>query len=159
MCYKYLWDNLVVRDFPSKRLFEYFELNPRRNLCKDLRTACVDSGISALTIADVVICYQNMCKLLPRANDKLVLRYESQRDHSLLEEEKFVYEGSWIKNEIRICLEFWLGKREASSVDEEDQWKCGFCDFTSQCPAYIGDSGSTETLSEYDYSSDCCSVQ
>lgn len=155
MCYKYLWDNLVVRDFPSERLFEYFELNPRRNLCKDLRTACVDSGISALTLADVVVCYQNMCKMLPRANDKLVLRYESQRDHSLLEEEKFVYDGRWIKNEIRNCLEFWLGKREASYVDEEDQWKCGFCDFTSQCPAYIGDSESTETLSEYDDSSDC----
>ncbi|GAU24311.1 hypothetical protein TSUD_49010 [Trifolium subterraneum] len=138
MCYKYLWDNLVAhadRNFPSKQLFDYFELNPRRMLCKDLRTACVDSGFSALTLGDVVMCYKNMCKKLPYANDKLVLRYESQRDQSLLEEEKFAYDDGWIKNEIGICFEFWFGQREASYVNEEEQWKCGFCDFVSQCPA------------------------
>jgi exonuclease V len=153
MCYKYLWDNLVAhadRNFPSKQLFDYFKLNPRRTLCKDLRTACFDSGFSALTLGDVVMCYKNMCKKLPYANDKLVLRYESQRNQSLLEEEKFTYDDGWIKNEIRNCLEFWVGQREASYVNEEEQWKCGFCDFVSRCPANTGDSESTETLSEDD---------
>lgn len=156
MCYKYLWDNLVAHanhDFPSKQLFDYFELNPRRTLCKDLQKACVDSGISALTLDDVVVCYQNMCKMLPPSNDQLVLRYESQRDQSLLEEEKFVYDDGWIKDEISVCLEFWLGWREASCVDEEEEWKCRFCDFVSECPAYTDDdSESTETHSEDDSS-------
>ncbi|CAL5209934.1 unnamed protein product [Lathyrus oleraceus] len=157
MCYKYLWDNLVAHadhDFPSKQLFDYFELNPRRFLCKDLQTACVDSGISASRLSDLVVCYQNTCKMLSPASDKLVLRYESQRDQSVLEEEEFMYDDGWIKNEIRSCVEFWTGQREASYVDEEEEWKCGFCDFVSQCPAYTDDSESTETISEDDDSSE-----
>lgn len=155
--YKYLWDNLVSHaddhHFPSKQLFDYFELNPRRTLCKDLQKACANSGISALTLNDVVMCYKNACKMLPLANDQLVLRYESQRDHSVLDEEKFAYDDGWIKSEIENCLQFWLGHREAEFVDEEEQWKCGYCDFASECPAYIGTDSSTENLSE-DVSSD-----
>ncbi|KAL5070414.1 hypothetical protein RYX36_021301 [Vicia faba] len=157
MCYKYLWDNLVAHadhDFPSKQLFDYFELNPRRFLCKDLQRACIDSGITARRLSDLVACYQNTCKMLSPANDKLVLIYESQRDQSVLEEEEFMHDDGWIKSEIRNCVEFWLGQREASYVDEEDEWKCGFCEFVSQCPAYTDDSESTETLSEDDDSSE-----
>ncbi|KAJ1377706.1 Exonuclease V [Sesbania bispinosa] len=152
MCYKYLWDNLVAHayhGFPSKQFFDYFELNPKRYLCKDLQDAATYSGISARTLGDVVICYQNTCKMLPLANEKLVLRYESQKDQSVLDEEKFAYDDGWIKSEIWNCLEFWLGQREAGYIAEEEQWKCGYCDFTSQCPAYIG-TESSETLSEDD---------
>lgn len=63
-------------------------------------------------------------------------RYEYQKDHSLLCEDKFAYDSEWLKNQIRCCLEFWLGKREASYVDEEERWKCRFCQFSTVCPAY-----------------------
>ncbi|XP_058769472.1 exonuclease V, chloroplastic-like [Vicia villosa] len=142
MCYKYLWDSLVAHadhDFPSKQLFDYFELNPRRFLSKDLQRACVDSGIKASRLSDLVACYQNTCKMLSPANDRLVLIYESQKDQSVLEEVEFMYDDGWIKNEIRICVEFWTGQREASYVNEEDEWKCGFCDFVSKCPACTDD--------------------
>lgn len=154
MCYKYLWDNLVTHtNFPSKELFDYFELNPRRVLCKDLQEAGSKSGISARTLGDVVTCYQNTCKMMLPAHDELVLRYESQRDQSLLYEEKFLYDGGWIQNMIQNCLEFWLGQREAGYVDEEEHWKCRYCNFSSECPAYT-DTESTETSSGDD-SSDC----
>ncbi|KAG2410217.1 hypothetical protein LR48_Vigan01g053700 [Vigna angularis] len=75
------------------------------------------------------LCYQNTCKILQPSNEKLVLRYESQRDHSMLVEEKIAYDEGWVKSEIGSCLELWLGQREASYVAEDEQWKCGYCDF------------------------------
>ncbi|QCD84425.1 exonuclease V, chloroplastic-like [Vigna unguiculata] len=153
MCYKYLWDNLVAHahhDFPRKQLYDYFELNPRRTLSKDLQAACEESGFTALTLGDVVRCYQNTCKMLPPSNKKLVLRYESQRDHSVLDEEKIAYDEGWVKSEIGNCLELWLGQREASYVAEDEQWKCGYCDFVSECQGYTDtDSESTQFVSDY----------
>lgn len=149
MCYKYLWDNLVTHanvDFPSKQFFDYFELNPQHTLCEDLQALCAESGISALTLDNLVICYQITCKMLSPANNMLVLRYESQRDQSVLDEEKVAYDDGWIKSQIENCLEFWRGQREASYVAEEEQWKCKICDFASDCPAY-SDTESSEYLS------------
>ncbi|WVZ24112.1 hypothetical protein V8G54_002656 [Vigna mungo] len=156
MCYKYLWDNLVAHahhDFPRKQLYDYFELNPRRALSKDLQAACKESGFTALNLGDVVRCYQNTCKILRPCNKKLVLRYESQRDHSVLVEEKIAYDEDWVKSEIGSCLELWLGQREASYVAEDEQWKCGYCDFVSECQGYT-DTNSESTQFESDYSSE-----
>jgi len=47
MCYKYMWDNLVADNFPSKEFFTYFGLNPQSILCEDLRVLSADSGFSA----------------------------------------------------------------------------------------------------------------
>ncbi|KAK7280370.1 hypothetical protein RJT34_25434 [Clitoria ternatea] len=75
------------------------------------------------------------------------------RDQSLLDEEKFVYDESWIMSQISCCLEFWLGQREVNYVAEEEDWKCRYCDFASECPAAYTDSESMESLST-DYSSE-----
>lgn len=156
MCYKYLWDNLVAHahhDFPRKQLYDYFELNPRRALSNDLQAACKESGFTALNLGDVVRCYQNTCKMLQPCNKELVLRYESQRDHSVLVEEKITYDEGWVKSEIGSCLELWLGQREARYVAEDEQWKCGYCDFVSECQGYT-DIDSESTQFESDYSSE-----
>lgn len=63
-------------------------------------------------------------------------RYESQKDHSLLGEDKFAYDGKWLKNEIQSCLKFWLGEEEARYTPEDERWKCRFCQYASDCPAY-----------------------
>ncbi|MED6194170.1 hypothetical protein PIB30_026035 [Stylosanthes scabra] len=141
MCYKYLWDSLVSNQFPSREFYQYFDLNPKRALCEDLKKASSYSGLNAKTLKEVVECYQSACKMMGCCHDdELVLRYESQRDKSLvLDEEKFAYDGKWLKREILNCLQFWLGQREASYVAEEDQWKCGYCSFSSQCSAYTQD--------------------
>ena len=54
MCYKYLWDNLVADDFPSKRFFTFFGLNPQHNLSEDLKVISADSGFSASVSRDWV---------------------------------------------------------------------------------------------------------
>lgn len=61
-------------------------------------------------------------------------RYELQEDHSLLGEDEFVYDPDLVKDQIKSCLEFWLGKREASYPPMEELWKCKFCKFASVCP-------------------------
>lgn len=48
MCYKYLWDNSVVHDFPSVQFFDFFGLNPQRTLCEDLKVSSGDSGFTVL---------------------------------------------------------------------------------------------------------------
>lgn len=67
-----------------------------------------------------------------------LVRYEFQKDHSLLGEDEFAYDSDWVKNQIQGCLEFWLGEREASYTPEEERWKCGFCQYSSVCPAKNG---------------------
>ncbi|TKY67257.1 Exonuclease V [Spatholobus suberectus] len=141
MCYKYLWDNLVADDFPSKFFFTYFGLNPQHNLCEDLKVISADSGFSASTLDDVVRYYRNTCRMLAPAHDQLLLRYEYQKDHSLLGEDKFAYDSDWLKNQIRSCLEFWLGEREAACTPEEERWKCRYCQFGTVCPAYTDSKG------------------
>ena len=66
----------------------------------------------------------------------LYVRYEYQKDHSLLSEDKFAYDSDWLNNQIRCCLEFWLGQGEATYAPEEERWKCRFCQFATVCPAY-----------------------
>lgn len=141
MCYKYMWDNLVADNFPSKEFFTYFGLNPQSILCEDLRVLSADSGFSATTLDDVVRYYRNTYMMLSPANDQLLLRYEYQKDHSLLCEDKFTYDSEWLKNQIRSCIEFWLGEREASYVHEEERWKCRFCQYATVCPAYTEGKG------------------
>jgi exonuclease V len=68
-------------------------------------------------------------------------RYEYQKDHSLLCEDKFTYDSEWLKNQIGSCLEFWLGEREAAYVHEEERWKCRFCQYATVCPAYTDSKG------------------
>ncbi|KAE9611738.1 putative exonuclease V [Lupinus albus] len=112
----------------------------------DIQVACTHSGLFARTLEDVVTCYKNTCKMLPLAHDQLVIRYEYQKDGSLLDEDKFSYDDGWLKNKIKNCLEFWLGGRDANYVADEEEWKCGFCDFVSDCPACSDLSDSTESL-------------
>ncbi|KAE9620543.1 putative exonuclease V [Lupinus albus] len=145
MCYKYLWDNLVADDFPSKKFFTFFGLNPQHNLCEYLKVMSANSGFSALTLDDVVRYYENTCKMLPPAHDQLLLRYEYQKDYSLLGEDKFAYDSDWLKNQIRHCLEFWHGEREASYASAKERWKCGFCQYATVCPLCTDDSKRTMT--------------
>lgn len=45
MCYKYLWDNLVAGDFPSKQFFDCFSLNPYYILSEEIRENTAKAGI------------------------------------------------------------------------------------------------------------------
>ncbi|KAK2380359.1 exonuclease V, chloroplastic [Trifolium repens] len=149
MCYKYMWDNLVSDNFPSKNFFTYFGLNPQSILCEDLKVLSADSGFSASTLDDVVRYYRNTYMMLSPANDQLLLRYEYQKDHSLLCEDKFTYDSEWLKNQIGSCLEFWLGEREAAYVHVEERWKCRFCQYATVCPAYTDSKGmNTDTTND-----------
>lgn len=47
MCYKYLWDNLVVNDFPTGHFFDHFALNPQYVLSEDIRQYSSSLGFEA----------------------------------------------------------------------------------------------------------------
>ncbi|KAK7854599.1 exonuclease V, chloroplastic isoform X1 [Quercus suber] len=138
MCYKYIWDNLVADNFPSQKFFDFFTLNPYSVLSEELRERTADSGFPADTLDDIVRLYRNTCSILPPAHDQLLLRYEFQKDNSLLGEDHFAFDSDWLKNQIHGCLEFWLGEREACYTPEEERWKCRFCQFASICPTNNG---------------------
>lgn len=134
MCYKYMWDTLVADKFPSQKFFDFFSLNPNHILSPEIRDNAAKSGFPSETLSDVVRYFGNSCCLLPQAHDQLLLRYELQEDQSLLGEDEFSYDPDLVKDQINSCLEFWLGKREASYPPMEELWKCKFCKFASVCP-------------------------
>ncbi|EEF36023.1 exonuclease V, chloroplastic [Ricinus communis] len=134
MCYKHLWDNLVADKFPSKEFFDFFSLNPHYILSKEIRENTAKAGISAKTLDEIVGYYRNTCKMLLPADNEMILRYELQKDNSVLGEDQFAYDPDWLESQIHDCLEFWFGEREASFTPEEERWKCRFCQFASMCP-------------------------
>ncbi|MBA0613933.1 hypothetical protein Godav_014287 [Gossypium davidsonii] len=133
MCYKYLWDTLAANSFPSGQFFDFFSLNRSYMLSKDIRERTASSGFPAKTLDDVIQYYINTCSMLPTSHDRLLLRYELQKDQSVLGEDEFAYDPDWLKRQIQSNLEFWLGEREASYTPQEERWKCRHCQFASIC--------------------------
>ncbi|TYI37155.1 hypothetical protein ES332_A03G192700v1 [Gossypium tomentosum] len=133
MCYKYLWDTLVANSFASGQFFDFFSLNRNYMLAKDIRERTTSSGFPAKTLDDVIQYYINTCSMLPISHDRLLLRYELQKDQSVLGEDEFAYDPDWLKRQIQSNLEFWLGEREASYTPQEERWKCRHYQFASIC--------------------------
>uniref|UniRef100_A0A0D9WC84 Exonuclease V, chloroplastic n=1 Tax=Leersia perrieri TaxID=77586 RepID=A0A0D9WC84_9ORYZ len=134
MCYKYLWDNLIGEKFPAENFFSYFDLDPNYLLSDDIKQFIRLLGLDAKTLEDVLKYFKVTCHTLPRSQEQLLLRYELQADHSLLEEYLFSYDASWFKDQIQEVLSFWQGARDAKFVSEEERWKCSFCKFANNCP-------------------------
>ncbi|KAI4976700.1 hypothetical protein ZWY2020_050307 [Hordeum vulgare] len=134
MCYKYLWDSSISEKFPTENFFSYFDLNPNFLLSDDVKRYISSIGFDAQTFGDVLKYYKITCHTLSRSQEQLILRYELQEDHSLLEEYQFSYDAQWFKDQIQETLSFWLGAREHKYVTEEEGWKCKFCKFAPICP-------------------------
>ncbi|VAI83365.1 unnamed protein product [Triticum turgidum subsp. durum] len=81
-----------------------------------------------------LMCYKITCHTLSQSQEQLILRYELQEDHSLLEEYQFSYDAQWFKDQIQEAFNFWRGAREPKYVTEEEGWKCKFCKFAPSCP-------------------------
>ncbi|KAM1999264.1 hypothetical protein ACFX16_006718 [Malus domestica] len=133
MCYKCIWDALAANKFPSEKFYDFFSLKPHYVLPKTIRARTVKSGFPAVTLDDIVRHYGNMCSNLRPAHDQLLLRYELQRDHSLLGEDEFAYDSDWIKSQIQCRLEFLRGEREARCTPKEERWKCLSCQHSNDC--------------------------
>ncbi|MQM16814.1 hypothetical protein Taro_049773 [Colocasia esculenta] len=138
MCYKYLWDCIVADNFPSGDFYKCFDLDPQSTLSEDVGEYSARLGLRAKTLEDVVNYFIDTCYLLPSSQEKLMLRYEYQRDHSLLKEYVFDHDANWFKGQILKFLEFWSGVREASFVSKDEQWKCQFCKYASICSVTAG---------------------
>lgn len=135
MCYKYLWDNLVADTFPTDHFFNHFNLNPLYILSGDVKEYIASLGFNAKTLEDVFTYFQDACCLLSSSQGQLILRYELQSDHSLLEEYHFAYDAAWFKIQFQKCLKFWLGERDANYVSEAERWEmsvlCVHCQVSS----------------------------
>ncbi|KAF8725733.1 hypothetical protein HU200_020282 [Digitaria exilis] len=134
MCYKHLWDTLIAKKFPAENFFSYFDLDPNYLLSDDIKQYISSLGFSAKTFEDVLNYFNVTCQALPLSQELLLLRYELQADHSLLEEYQFTYDSRWFKDQIQEVLNFWQGSREPKFATEEERWKCSFCKFASKCP-------------------------
>lgn len=135
MCYKYLWDNLLANPFPSQQFLESFSLKPDYKLSKQIKETAIQAGLPApQTLNDVLERYGYVCSMLPKTRDQLLLRYEYQKDQSLIGENQFLYDSEWVTDQIRSSLEFWKGDREASYAPEDERWKCKHCKYASRCP-------------------------
>lgn len=134
MLYKLLWDTVVKEEFPSTRFFNYFALNRHEVLSQDVRDNIADAGIPAQTLEEIVRYYESTFKMLPVANDQLLLRYEFQKDRSIIAEIRFTHDPEWVMSKYKEVIEFWRSEREAEYTPEEERWKCRYCQFAKSCP-------------------------
>ncbi|KAL4578351.1 hypothetical protein LXL04_014473 [Taraxacum kok-saghyz] len=137
MCYKYLWDDLVANPFPIQQFLKLFSLNPNYVLSQQIQETALQAGIPAQTFHDVLTQYQYICSKLPKTHDQLLLRYEYQKDQSLIGENQYLYDSEWVTGQIKSCIEFWKGEREANYAVEDERWKCRFCKYSSNCPVNV----------------------
>ncbi|KAF8100425.1 hypothetical protein N665_0224s0012 [Sinapis alba] len=134
MLYKLLWDTVVKEEFPATRFFNYFALNRHEVLSQDVRDNIADAGIPAQTLEEIVRYYESTFKMLPVANDQLLLRYEFQKDQSIIAEIRFTHDPEWVMSKYKEVIEFWRSEREAEYTPEEERWKCRYCQFAKSCP-------------------------
>ncbi|KAG2311079.1 hypothetical protein Bca52824_022636 [Brassica carinata] len=134
MLYKLLWDTVVKEEFPATRFFNYFALNRHEVLSQDVRDNIADAGIPAQTLEEIVRYYESTFKMLTVANDQLLLRYEFQKDRSIIAEIRFTHDPEWVMSKYKEVIEFWRSEREAEYTPEEERWKCRYCQFAKSCP-------------------------
>ncbi|KAF3791399.1 Exonuclease V [Nymphaea thermarum] len=134
MCYKYLWDYIVSNDFPIGFFFKFFELRPHHKFSNEIKEQIANSGLHIETLEELVNHFRAICCSLVPSHDELLLRYEHQADHAVLAEDTFTFDWDWFKSQIGHCFQFWLGKREAGYVSEDERWKCRHCSFSATCP-------------------------
>ncbi|KAL1208600.1 Exonuclease V [Cardamine amara subsp. amara] len=134
MLYKLLWDTIVKEGFPAGPFFDYFSLNRHYVLSQDVRDNIANAGIQAQTLEEIVRYYENTFKMLPVANDQLLLKYEFQKDQSIIAEIRFHHDHEWAMSKYREVIEFWKNEREAEYTPEEERWKCRYCQFAKSCP-------------------------
>ncbi|CAL1403378.1 unnamed protein product [Linum trigynum] len=134
MCYKYIWDTLVAGNFPTQKFYDFFSLNRNAILSEEIRENAKQAGIPAKTLDDILRFFINTSCLFLPAHNQMLLRYELQKDNSLLSEDLFTYDLDWVKSQIQASLEFWFNERESRYAPEDERWKCRFCQFASACP-------------------------
>jgi exonuclease V len=134
MLYKLLWDTIVKEGFPTGPFFDYFSLNRNYVLSQDVRDHIANAGIKAQTLEEIVRYYENTFQMLPIANNQLLLKYEFQKDQSIIAEIRFNHDHEWVMSKYREVIEFWRNEREAGYTPEEERWKCRYCQFAKSCP-------------------------
>lgn len=137
MFYKFLWDNIIGGKFSSEQFFVHFDLNPKRALSEDVKKFGISLAFQLNTLEDVVAQFKEVCNMLPRSKEHLLLRYEFQGDSSGLGEFMFSYDHIWLMGQVRRGLDFWLGVRCSNSVSWSEKWKCNFCKFKNNCSQAI----------------------
>ncbi|KAM7280879.1 hypothetical protein ACFE04_008013 [Oxalis oulophora] len=133
MCYKYLWDNLVAGNLQWTQFFDFFALDRYSPLSDEIIEMTANSGCPSKTLDDMVKYFRNACSMLPLADSELLLRYELQKDNSMIGEDKFTYNSDFLESQIHTSLEFWRGERQPSYAAVDERWKCRFCQFFSRC--------------------------
>ncbi|KAI4373525.1 hypothetical protein MLD38_011644 [Melastoma candidum] len=149
MCYKIMWDTSVGNSFPYGKFFDYFHLDRFSNLSEEIIQSAANAGVPAKNLDEIVRSYCSVWEMLPLTHDNLLLRYESQKDHSLLGEDWFPYNHDWLKGRIQKTLEFWNGEREADYAPEKERWKCRFCPFTKSCSPAATTEGASSSADSY----------
>ncbi|KAF2321787.1 hypothetical protein GH714_002824 [Hevea brasiliensis] len=78
------------------------------------------------TLDDVVRYFRNTCSMLLPADNQMLLRYELQKDNSVIGEDQFAYDPDWLNGQIQGSLKFWLVKEKPVSLLRKSGGNAGF---------------------------------
>lgn len=104
MCYKYMWDNSAADNFTSMQFYDFFSLSSDGVLSEEIIEKTFNAGFPVKTLDNLVTYFRIKWNMLSPSHNQPLLRYEFQKDQSLLGEEKFAYD--LFKRQVVICLEF-----------------------------------------------------
>ncbi|GBG68378.1 hypothetical protein CBR_g2921 [Chara braunii] len=137
MCYKILFDSLVRGEFNAEAFYKQYRLKRERKLARDVTDFAEECGLGrgdeVATLEGVVKAFVTMCQALPLTDEELLVRYEWQKDKSLIGEELFDFDRNWIQSQVARLLQYWKGARKANPVVREEAWKCNYCPFAKVC--------------------------
>jgi len=121
--------NLIDNDFNELILSnEYMEsLKIPKKERKDYGTLLAIGNLINQTI--------KMGTTLPELSKNIEIIYIHQKTLTEVHRETYKFDERFFSRGMRWALEYWMGKREPSSVSNFNNWKCDFCSYYTVCPA------------------------
>jgi exonuclease V len=135
MLYKYLFDALTKGAFTSSDLLKFYHLNKKSSITEDLQNQLqslgeqIEPNIS--TFAKTVF---TLFQQFHEIHNIFEVRYEHQASKNTIGIERFEFNAHELNSNCAFAKDFWVGKREARVVNDQNRWKCRYCEFTKICP-------------------------
>jgi len=131
----------LLKDMRSGKLgydnvSEFYQLDPE-NITKDFLDELevkVSGNVPIYGLDELGEVVFDRFTELPPVSEKMTLRYIYQKTDEEIDTKRFDFDVLEFKDTINFVSGYWNGKREPRPVGKRHEWKCNYCDYTSECP-------------------------
>jgi len=144
MLYRHLFNSINDGTFKTDDFLNFYGFNKDSGITEEFEKQITDLGDKIepniqKSANDVF----SFIRKLQEIDDVFEVRYEYQETGEMIGVDEFNFDSYEFKRNCDFVEEFWLGKRGAMRVGENNKWKCKFCEFESTCWS------NTKTLNQF----------